>query len=292
MITLSERRRLQAQCNAVLRTHAKTFSFAGWLLTAAQRETAAVVYAFCRAADDAVDEAPTASAAHRQITDLHGQLTGALPPTPLVELYLQIQHERSIAPAAALELLQGMASDLGVVRMADDAELLQYCYRAAGTVGLMMCGVLGVTHADAFAHAIDLGIAMQLTNICRDVAEDAARNRVYLPAARLAGYGASPDLVLRNQAGPAERAVIAELLALADEYYANGRAGYCYLPARARPAIATAANLYRHIGQQLADGGFDARQRTGCNIGDVCAYVGPYDCQAIGVYFWPGFNKG
>lgn len=257
---MTERQALVAHCQHVLATHAKTFAFAGRLLTRRQRQTAAIVYAFCRYADDAVDEVASPAVAQRAVAELRAQLAGTAAPPPLVALYLETAQRLGIAAAVATDLIDGMASDLGPVRIADDGALLRYCYRAAGTVGLMMCGVLEVRDRAAFGHAIDLGIAMQLTNICRDVAEDAGRDRVYLPADRLHGYGATHAAVLAGTAGGAERAVVAELLALADLYYASGWAGLHYLPLRARPAIATASRLYRQIGMVLAARGFDARQ--------------------------------
>jgi phytoene synthase len=103
--------------------------------------------------------------------------------------------------------------------MADDAELVRYCYRVASTVGLMMCAVLGVRRREALPHAVDLGIAMQLTNICRDVAEDAANGRVYLPADRLARAGVNSEDLVRGRASAAGVAeVVRGTLEMADRY--------------------------------------------------------------------------
>jgi len=151
-----------------------------------------------------------------------------------------------------------MQNDLRPVRVPDDAALLDYCYCVAGTVGLMMCGVLGVTAPAASGPAIALGQAMQLTNICRDVAEDAGLGRVYIPAVRLAARGVTPDEVL---AGTADRravaAVVADLLALADGRYQAAEAGMHHIPARARVAILVAARLYRAIGARIARQSYD-----------------------------------
>lgn len=136
--------------------------------------------------------------------------------------------------------------------MADDAELVRYCYRVASTVGLMMCGVLGVRCREALPHAIDLGIAMQLTNICRDVAEDAARGRVYLPAERLRSAGIDPEDVVRGTADPERVAsVVRSVLALADRYYRSADGGMRDIPWRFRPAILVASRTYRAIGVRL-----------------------------------------
>ena len=171
---------LQAS-RAVFAAKARTFHWSARLLPADRRDDAAVVYAFCRLVDDTADEAPTAAVAAAALDRLAAELEGRAEPRPLVAAFLDTAARRGLPLDAARELLAGVRSDLGVVRIADDDALLVYCYRVASTVGLLMCGVLGVRERDALPFAVDLGVAMQLTNICRDVAEDAGRGRVYLP---------------------------------------------------------------------------------------------------------------
>ena len=171
--------------------------------------------------------------------------------------FLAVCLRRGIDPGCARHLLAGMESDLGPVAMPDRAALLRYCYQAAGTVGLMMVGVLGVREAWATPHAIDLGIAMQLTNICRDVAEDARMGRVYLPADRIGGLDAAGVLEGDEQDRAAVVAEVGALLDLADRYYASGLAGLPAIPLRTRPAIAVAAALYQGIGHRLRAAGGD-----------------------------------
>ncbi|HEU0078108.1 MAG TPA: squalene/phytoene synthase family protein, partial [Longimicrobiaceae bacterium] len=131
--------------------------------------------------------------------------------------------------------------------------------RVASTVGLMMCAVLGVRCREAHPHAVDLGIAMQLTNICRDVAEDAYHGRVYLPAERLRRAGTSTEALLAGTAGRAAVArAVAGVLELADRYYASADGGMRDLPPRARPAILVASRVYRAIGVRLRKRGCDA----------------------------------
>jgi phytoene synthase len=145
-----------------------------------------------------------------------------------------------------------MISDLDLVRIQSDRDLVRYCYRAAGTVGLMMCAVLGVRDPRAWRHAVDLGIAMQLTNISRDVLEDAQAGRVYLPAERLSAYGVTPEEVVDGQADAgAISLVVEDVLVLAEGYYQSGDAGMRFLPTRARWAILVASRLYRGIGRRL-----------------------------------------
>lgn len=250
------------EARAILAHHARTFDLAGRLLPRQVRDRAAVVYAFCRIVDDAVDEAPSPEAARAQVRALSAELAGEIPRRPLVEAFVAVCEATGIPLEAAEELARGCESDLGEVIVADDGELLRYCYRVAGTVGLMMCGVLGVRELEAFPYALDLGIGMQLTNICRDVREDAERGRVYLPRTRLEAAGTSPEALVSGRLTPTDRAAVAlvvrDLLDLAEHYYASGRAGMRYIPMIARPAIAAAGRVYRAIGLHLRRSACDA----------------------------------
>jgi phytoene synthase len=150
-----------------------------------------------------------------------------------------------------LQLIAGVRSDLDLVGVPDERALIRYCYRVAGTVGVMMCGVLDVHSPHAHAYAIDLGIAMQLTNICRDVAEDATAGRRYLPAS-MVGELAPYELISPSEERLSRvRECVGALLNLADKYYASGEIGLSYLPLRARCGILVAARVYRAIGTRL-----------------------------------------
>ncbi len=233
---------------AVMAHHARSFQWAAHFLAPEDRDAAAVVYAFCRLVDDIADEHGDAD----ELALLEREVLGEAEPRPLVRAFLTVCDERRIDIRSATELIEGVKSDLADVRIQSDARLLRYCYRVAGTVGLMMCGVLGVDDPKALAHAIDLGVAMQLTNICRDVLEDAERGRVYLPAHRLAiQHVKQTDLLdgTADRAGVA--AVVRDLLELAETYYASAEKGFCYIPARSRFAIVVASRLYRAIGRKL-----------------------------------------
>ncbi len=249
---------LVAQAHEVLDRHGRSFALAGRLLPAGVRDDAAVVYAFCRLVDDTADEAPSEAVARRELDVLQAELLGEAPRRPLVRAYLDVCARAGIPAEAGAELLRGVRGDLDPVQLGDDRALLRYAYRVAGTVGLMMCGVLGVRDPAARAQAIDLGVAMQLTNICRDVREDAGRGRVYLPADRLRRHGVEPDALLAETDGQptpsvraATAAVVGELLALAERYYASAGTGVPAIPLRARLAIGAAARIYRAIGVRL-----------------------------------------
>jgi phytoene synthase len=247
------------QSRSILAEKAKSFRLAATFLPPDRHDDAAIVYAFCRVVDDAADEAPSAEAAHKALDSIEAELRGEVAPTALVEAFLEVSARCGLELGCAFELIRGVRGDLGRVAVADDDELLRYCYRVASTVGLMMCAVLGVRDPRARAFAIDLGVGMQLTNICRDVAEDARMGRVYLPATRLKHHGASaPELLAGDADRVAVARVVAELLDMADVYYASADGGMRYIPARSRLAIVVASKVYRAIGVTLRERGCDA----------------------------------
>lgn len=251
----------------VLADKSRSFHWASKFLPERKRNDAAVVYAFCRRTDDLADEADSPARAERELASLAEQLRGEAPPRPVVAGFLDVAERRDLDPDWALELVRGVRSDLGGVRMKTDRELIRYCYRVAGTVGLMMSPVVGVDDSRARPHAIDLGVAMQLTNICRDVREDAAGGRTYLPEQRLQRAGTSCEALLQGEADPdAVREVVGDLLDLADDYYESGRAGLRYIPRRSRLAIMVAGRVYRAIGVKL--------RSRGCNPLDGRTVVG------------------
>jgi len=244
----------------VLRRKGKSFYWAGQLLTANQLESAAGLYQLCRNIDDLADEASTSAqraAAYQQLGAFHQALVSpATAEEQKPPLYWQAERllgEHPLALNALGDLVDTVRQDLDLVRVADQAALLRYCYGVAGTVGAMMMCLLGAREREkALPHAIDLGIAMQLTNISRDVLEDAYLNRVYLPAAGVAGAITPEDIVAGN---PASRhsawLSVCDLLSTAEIYYRSGWQGLDYLPFRPRLAIAVAAKVYRQIGRQI-----------------------------------------
>jgi 15-cis-phytoene synthase len=257
-----------------LQHKARTFHLASHLLPRATRNDAALVYAFCRLVDDAADEAADAASAAAALDRLAREMEGRAAPRPLVAAFCAAAERLDLPLDLARELVRGVSGDLGVVRVPDDDELVRYCYRVASTVGLMMCAVLGVRRREALPYAVDLGVAMQLTNITRDVAEDARRDRVYLPTARLRRAGVEPDTLVD---GTADRRAVAEvvrgLLDLADAYYRSADDGMRDIPWRARQAILVASRVYRAIGLRLRRRGCDALAgRTVVTVGGKAAW--------------------
>jgi phytoene synthase len=175
--------------------------------------------------------------------------------------FQRVVAERAIPERYAEELVAGIEMDASGARYEDVEALHRYCFRVAGTVGLMMCHVFGVRDARALRHAAHLGMAMQLTNICRDVAQDHARGRCYFPTELLDAAGI--DLLPREGAllSPAMRAPVARvtrtLLEHADGFYASGDRGIPHLPFRAALTVRTARLLYSDIGRVIRTRGAD-----------------------------------
>ncbi len=252
----AEARAREAAHWSILAARARSFRWASAFLSATQRGRVADLYAFCRAVDDLADAQGVTPEAKQDLDRLHKALAAEPNGQSLwPEAYLWFRElclDCGIEFQVVQELIDGMISDLGVVRMPSDADLIRYCYQAAGTVGLMMCSVLGVRDPRALGRAVDLGIAMQLTNISRDVLEDAQASRVYLPADRLRAAGVEPEQLIQGRANArGVSLVVNDVLALADVYYRSADEGMSFLPARARWAVLVASRLYRGIGRRL-----------------------------------------
>ena len=241
------------QAIAVLKSHGRSFHFASRLLGQTYRIRAARLYAFCRYVDDLADEASDPAIAAQELLALKASLQTGKASEPCVASMIDLMQELSMPLAPVLSLISGVQSDLEPRRVKDQAELLQYAYQVAGTVGLMMCIILDVRDRQAWPFAIDLGIAMQLTNIARDVGEDAHKGRVYLPATWLGGVSANQ--IPKPSAEHAAQLCDAtqQVLSLSQTYYQSGLDGIHYLPTTARYGIVVAAMVYREIGQMVTE---------------------------------------
>jgi 15-cis-phytoene synthase len=228
----------------VLSYHGRSFRWGGAFLPTTVLNECAVIYSFCRLVDDLADEAESRDEALSALKKVSAELGGEFP-RPLIVEFRKMFVGDALKPA--FELIEGVINDLNRVRIATNLELLRYCYLVAGTVGLMMCKPLRVEEGSATKHAVSLGIAMQITNICRDVGADRDLDRVYLPANLLKAYGVDQEKLEPEGIKPA----VENLLSLADEYYREGRAGFQFIPWRQRLAILVASNLYREIGQEI-----------------------------------------
>jgi len=252
-----------AACRALLREGSKSFHAASLLLPRAVREPATALYAFCRIADDAVDlvdakHAALARLAHR----LDRVYAGSPLPMPADRAFTRVVAAHAIPRALPEALLEGLLWDAEERRYATLADVEAYGARVAGAVGAMMCLVMGVRDPVAMARATDLGIAMQLTNIARDVGEDARAGRLYLPMDWLHEAGIDPDAFLQApEFSPAIASVTHRLLLRAATLYARGGTGLALLPRGCRPAIGAARRIYAAIGSRIAAHGHDSISR-------------------------------
>jgi len=242
-----------------LAANGKSFYWARRFLGARMGRDAASLYAFCRLLDDMADgdieDGPARLLSIRD--DLVAGRTGT---DPALRAFLPLMADKHFPDEVLVALIDGLLDDqVDMVALADEAALLRYAYRVAGTVGLLMCHVLDCHSPAARAHAIDLGIAMQLTNIARDVLEDAGMNRRYIPGDWVGNATPTEILVAADSPGSAVHddvtAAVSRLLDMAEAFYASGAQGYGYLPWRAHLSIAVAARVYRQIGVQLRTAG-------------------------------------
>ena len=239
----------------VLARKGRSFHWARRWMVADHAARATRLYGFCRYVDDLADESGAGQDPRAALALVVQGIDSGTSSNPIVADAIALMRECRIPPALVLTFIDGITSDLDTVRMADEEALLRYCYQAAGTVGSMMCRVLGCDDPAALRHAVDLGIAMQLTNICRDVADDAAAGRRYLPASLIGEL--APQALVDPAASlqPRLQACIDTLLDTADRYYRSGEAGLAHLPLGARCSILVAARVYRAIGTRLRQRG-------------------------------------
>lgn|GEM_PF-249334 len=242
--------------DAVIAHHSKSFSMASRLFPPDRRRDARVVYAWCRRADDLVDDGPPSAgparleALRRELDELYA---GRVVADPVVAAFAEVVRRRRIPRAYCEALLDGMAMDVAGTHYATLGDMLRYAYRVASAVGLMMCHVMGVRRDEALIPAARLGLAMQITNICRDVLEDWERGRLYLPADMLLAAGAPPLVPAPGQpwpesaTGPVSK-VVRRLLDLADAFYHDADRGLRDLAPRSRLAVHAARLIYSRIG--------------------------------------------
>jgi len=237
----------------VFRAHAKTFSFAARLLPQTTHAHASELYAFCRYCDDLADDAlddNQKGLARLKLDHISCALSmGGSDDIKLQGMIELIKHQ-NVPLKSALNLVDGIKQDLGTVRILNERELIQYAYQVAGTVGEMMCPILGCVDPLSTQYASHLGVAMQLTNIVRDVMEDARLNRLYLPVEWL-GFD-EPSFVLKAQNRFVTQLAMKNILSLAETYYQSACQGLKFIPPRSRFTVLVAMRLYRHIGLSVA----------------------------------------
>lgn len=250
------------RCRSMLANGSRSFHAASILLPAAMRPAAIALYAWCRQADDAIDLAPAeqrSRAVDLLLRRLEALYAGDVLDTPAERAFAWTVRAHSIPQDLPHALIEGFVWDAEVRRYPDIQALHAYGARVAGSVGAMMSLVMGARDAEALARACDLGVAMQLTNIARDVGEDARMGRVYLPLDWCAAEGIDTEAWLRAPTfSPALGRVVARLLADAEQLYIRATPGIALLPRTVRPAMHAARLLYAEIGREVERRGLDS----------------------------------
>jgi len=253
-----------AHCAQITRENSRTFYLASGLLPPDKRRAVRALYAFCRVTDNLVD-APDVSVADRQLALEHWRalaLDNNPPHDETVALAWADTRARFHIPAGyAEQLIDGVAQDLDKTRYDSFEELAAYAYGVASTVGLMAMHIIGFSSEEAIPYAIKLGVALQVTNILRDVGEDWANGRLYLPQEELEAFGLSEANIASGHVCERWRAFIRSQIARTNALYEEALPGIAHLNPDGRFAIAAAALLYRAIMDDIERCDYNVFQR-------------------------------
>ncbi|MQX36864.1 phytoene/squalene synthase family protein [Roseospira navarrensis] len=259
----------RTQCRAMIRTGSKSFYTASLLLPQAYRDPAYALYAFCRFSDDAVDECEQAAerdACAQAVASLRHRLdlvyAGTPLDSPVDRAFADMVNQTGLPRELPEALLEGFEWDAEARDYETISEVRAYSARVAAAVGAMMTVLMGVRQPHVLARACDLGVAMQLTNIARDVGEDARNGRLYLPRQWMRDAGLDPDAWLADPVWSPELArVVSRLLDEAKRLYDRAASGIAGLPLGCRAAIHAARLIYAGIGDEVARAGFESVSR-------------------------------
>ncbi len=244
-------------CEAITRRYSKSFFFSSQLLPPSKRRAVRALYAFCRTSDDLVDEQPGTDLT-RALAMWVALVHAPKPPRfhPVLMAWNDTAKHYCIPQVLVDELLAGIAMDLTVDRYATFDELWVYCYRVASVVGLLSMQIIGY-QPGADEYAIKLGVALQLTNILRDVGEDARRGRVYLPQEDLQRFGLTDQDILDGRCDAAFRALMQFEIERAHRLYEESWSGIALLSADSRLAVGAASAVYRAILDKIKQNCYD-----------------------------------
>lgn len=250
-------------CESVTKFHAKSFYFAAKFLPKDKRKAVFPIYAFCRHVDDEIDEieagneAKAIAAVERWRRNLEGIYRGEVRGwndeneaenlQMVFAAWRDLLAKYEISQDLPLDLIKGVLSDTHTNRYENFGDLYVYCYRVASTVGLMSSEILGYSDKIALEYAEAMGIAMQLTNILRDVKEDAAMNRIYLPQEDLRSFDVSEDQIFRGEMNDNFVELMKFQIERAREYYRKGERGIALLEKDSRFTVLLAARIYSKI---------------------------------------------
>lgn len=255
MRTATELIPIYAEAARATATGSKSFYFATRFFPRELARSAHAVYWFCRTTDDIVDECGSVDEGRRELEAWAASTLRALEegrsPNRILAVFTDAVTRHAIPHELPFELIEGMRMDLNSTRYGTFDELRVFCYRVASVVGLMMSHVIGFEHAadaeSGLNYAIDLGIAMQLTNILRDLGEDWQRGRIYLPADEMAQFGYTPEMLGRGEQNAAFQALMEFQIARARRFYLAAQPGIPLLNRDGRFAVQVASDVYRQI---------------------------------------------
>lgn len=251
-------------CRDIVASHAKTFYLSSRFLPFEKRRAVWAVYAFCRTADDIVDRVAPARERLDALDAWERKLLGAyhgVAEGPVFVALSDAARRFAIPLAPALDLLRGARMDVAVERYDTYALLCDYCYLVASTVGLLVMPILGAESPEAGDYAVTLGRAMQLTNILRDVGEDARLGRIYLPGEELRRFGCSEADILAGRIDDRFVALMRFHIARARALYSDAEPGIALLAPESRYTVRLALALYRSILDRIEANGYDVFNR-------------------------------
>jgi phytoene synthase len=249
---------------AVTRHHGKTFFFASLFLPQPMRHGIWALYAYTRGLDDLVDESPCPDLAGRQLTEIDRALAERIekPGSNLTYLGLSETTRRFGIPVFYFHsLAAGLRMDLQPLRYERWKDLYRYCWRVASVVGLMVSRTFGCTDPVTFKRVVECGIAMQLTNILRDVGEDLDRGRIYLPREDMVRFGVTEAMLERREPSAPIRQLLDFEIARARRYYEGGSHVLGHVRGRVRVTAALAVRLYARILDRIEENGYDVFNR-------------------------------
>ena len=254
-----------------MRKHGKTFYWASFFLDKSKMQAIYSIYSFCRKIDDMVDEAQTPDIAKKRLL-IFMEAWKTCKSHPVINLLSDIPKENWPNQKLVKNFLNGQISDIKFSTFKSEKSLIIYCYQVAGTVGLMVCDIFGVKDKKMRYFAIDLGIAMQLVNISRDIYEDSLRNRVYLPESLIGKYSAkeiaNPDIETAKKIDKARKKIIK----LANIYFDSASRAIDHLPKGASLAVKLASALYQQIGYQLMKAHYERKEKR-CYVSNFSKFM-------------------
>jgi phytoene synthase len=236
-----------------------SFYYSFRFLPAERRQAITALYAFCREVDDAVDECSDAGVARAKIAWWRAEVAAldeGKPSHPVTQALALARRKFSLPTEQLQEIIDGMEMDLEQARYADFKALHLYCYRVASVVGLLAAEIFGYSDRRTLKYAHDLGLAFQLTNIIRDVGEDARRGRIYLPQDEMAAHGVSEADILASRETEAFRALMAFQAERARGYYRKAMEQLPAADRKSQRAGLIMAAIYRTLLEEIARDGF------------------------------------